>query len=125
MVQTAAFDLTCGIHCKFLWDGFGNWVNGRQGSVTWRPFIGGDGKMKTPFRLQHFLGYVTHSFACVTRFYTIITHLYPIVTPTFLMVTSSHLIVGLSRVLSLLVRVFGTHDEAKGLSRWVANRKPE
>ena len=40
-------DLTCGIQCKFLWDGFGNWVSGQQGSLTWKPFIGADGKWWT------------------------------------------------------------------------------
>ena len=40
-------DLTCGIQCKFLWDGFGNWVSGQQGSLTWKPFIRADGKWWT------------------------------------------------------------------------------
>ena len=40
----AGLDLGCGIQCKFLWDGFGNWVSGQQGSLTWKPFIRADGK---------------------------------------------------------------------------------
>lgn len=43
----AGLDLACGIQCKFLWDGFGNWVSGQQGSLTWKPFITADGKWKT------------------------------------------------------------------------------
>ncbi|XP_078350724.1 uncharacterized protein LOC144635498 isoform X1 [Oculina patagonica] len=38
----AGLDLSCGIQCKFLWDGFGNWVSGQQGSLTWKPFIRAD-----------------------------------------------------------------------------------
>lgn len=41
----AGLDLGCGIQCKFLWDGFGNWVSGQQGSLTWKPFIKADGKL--------------------------------------------------------------------------------
>ncbi|XP_068729808.1 uncharacterized protein [Montipora capricornis] len=36
------FDLSCGIKCNFLWDGFGNWVSGNQGSLRWKPFITAD-----------------------------------------------------------------------------------
>ena len=43
----AGLDLACGIQCKFLWDGFGNWVSGQQGSLTWKPFMGTDGKWRT------------------------------------------------------------------------------
>ncbi|XP_015776858.1 PREDICTED: uncharacterized protein LOC107354880 [Acropora digitifera] len=35
-------DLTCGIQCNFLWDGFGNWVSGNQGRLRWKPFITAD-----------------------------------------------------------------------------------
>lgn len=47
VVQSASsgFDLTCGIRCNFLWDGFGNWVNGKQGASRWKPFIIADGKL--------------------------------------------------------------------------------
>ncbi|KAJ7379989.1 hypothetical protein OS493_012751 [Desmophyllum pertusum] len=38
----ASFDLSCGIQCNFLWDGFGNWVSGQQETLKWKPFIRAD-----------------------------------------------------------------------------------
>ena len=37
------FDVSCGIQCSFLWDGFGNWVHG-DGGWQWRPLLISDGK---------------------------------------------------------------------------------
>ena len=48
----AGLDLSCGIQCKFLWDGFGNWVSGQQGSLTWKPFIKADGKFGTAANVE-------------------------------------------------------------------------
>lgn len=41
----AGLDLSCGIRCNFLWDGFGNWINSHQGTPRWKPFITTDGKL--------------------------------------------------------------------------------
>ena len=47
VVQSAGarLDLSCGIHCNFLWDGFGNWISSHQGMPRWKPFIATDGKL--------------------------------------------------------------------------------
>ena len=42
---SAGLDLSCGIRCNFLWDGFGNWVSGKRGTPRWKPFIAADGKL--------------------------------------------------------------------------------
>ncbi|XP_073248313.1 uncharacterized protein [Porites lutea] len=38
----AGLDLSCGIRCNFLWDGFGNWISSHQGTPRWKPFIATD-----------------------------------------------------------------------------------
>ena len=47
VVQSAGarLDLSCGIRCNFLWDGFGNWISSHQGTPRWKPFIATDGKL--------------------------------------------------------------------------------
>ena len=47
VVQSAGpgLDLSCGIRCNFLWDGFGNWITSHQGTARWKPFIATDGKL--------------------------------------------------------------------------------
>ena len=42
----AGLDLTCGIQCNFLWDGFGNWGSGKHGTPRWKPFIAADGELR-------------------------------------------------------------------------------
>ena len=41
----AGLDLSCGIRCNFLWDGFGNWISSHQRTPRWKPFIATDGKL--------------------------------------------------------------------------------
>ena len=49
----AGLDLTCGIRCNFLWDGFGNWVSGKRGTPRWKPFVTADGEWRmVRFRLM-------------------------------------------------------------------------
>ena len=31
------FDLSCGVECKFMWDGYGRWVDG-----SWQPYVTGE-----------------------------------------------------------------------------------
>ena len=47
VVQSAGarLDLSCGIRCNFLWDGFGNWISSHQRTPIWKPFIATDGKL--------------------------------------------------------------------------------
>ena len=44
---SAGYDLTCGIRCNFLWDGFGNWGSGNQGALRWKPFVTADGELRS------------------------------------------------------------------------------
>ncbi|KAK3713715.1 hypothetical protein QZH41_020709, partial [Actinostola sp. cb2023] len=37
------FDITCGLRCNYLWDGFGNWVT-TGNTLLWKPFVPTDDK---------------------------------------------------------------------------------